>query len=172
MDDGDREILDLSGAVKETVGLLRALMPAQLMLIEDYDTERLAINANAALLGQVVMNLCTNARQAMREKGGALTLRTWSETGPNGLAKACLSVSDEGHGMSPEVVARIFEPFFTTREVGEGTGLGLPVVHGIIESLRGTIVVESTRGVGSTFIIRWPLVATESIATQTLGASS
>lgn len=172
MDDGERTTLDLSGAVKETVGLLRALMPAQLMLIEDYATERLEINANAALLGQVVMNLCTNARQAMREKGGTLTLRTWSEIGPNDLPKGCLSVSDEGHGMSPEVIARIFEPFFTTREVGEGTGLGLPVVHGIVESLRGTIVVESTLGVGSTFTMRWPLVATNSADTQALGASS
>ena len=60
-------------------------------------------------------------------------------------------------GIAPDVMARLFEPFFTTRPVGEGTGLGLPVVHGIIESLRGTISVESTPGVGSTFIVRFPL---------------
>jgi len=157
MDDGERETIDLRAAVGDTVGLLRALMPAQLEVVEDYGKTPLPIVGNSALLGQVVMNLCTNARQAMRERGGTLLVRTWVGPGPNGLERANLSVSDEGHGMTAEVAARIFEPFFTTRPVGEGTGLGLPVVHGIIESLRGTITVESTTGVGSTFIVRFPL---------------
>ncbi|MEY4377569.1 MAG: hypothetical protein RJB26_2119 [Pseudomonadota bacterium] len=157
MDDGERERIDLRTAVGDTVGLVRALMPAQLEVVEDYGSTALPIVGNSALLGQVVMNLCTNARQAMRERGGRLLVRTWAGPGPSGAMKANLSVSDEGHGMSAEVASRIFEPFFTTRPVGEGTGLGLPVVHGIIESLRGTITVESTPGVGSTFTVRFPL---------------
>ena len=165
MDDGERETIDLRTAVGDTVGLLRALMPAQLEVVEDYGGSPLPIVGNAALLGQVIMNLCTNARQAMRERGGTLLVRTWVGPGPNGLERANLSVSDEGHGMTAEVAARIFEPFFTTRPVGEGTGLGLPVVHGIIESLRGTITVESTAGVGSTFIVRFPLADDSAAAT-------
>lgn len=165
MDDGERETIDLRTAVGDTVGLVRALMPAQLEVVEDYGSSPLPIVGNAALLGQVVMNLCTNARQAMRERGGKLLVRTWVGPGPNGLERATLAVSDEGHGMSAEVAARIFEPFFTTRPVGEGTGLGLPVVHGIIESLRGTITVESTPGVGSTFIVRFPLANDPAAAT-------
>lgn len=157
MDDGERSIIDLRTAVRGTVGLVRALMPAQLQVVEDYGPAPLPILGNEALLGQVVMNLCTNARQAMRERGGTLAIRTWIGPGPNGVIKANLSVTDEGHGMSAEVAARIFEPFFTTRPVGEGTGLGLPVVHGIVESLRGTITVDSTPGVGSTFTVRLPL---------------
>jgi signal transduction histidine kinase len=80
-----------------------------------------------------------------------------SGPGPTGAIKANLSVTDEGHGMTQDVASRIFEPFFTTRPVGEGTGLGLPVVHGIIESLRGTITLDSTPGLGSTFTVRFPL---------------
>jgi len=157
MDDGEREQIDLRTAVGDTVGLVRALMPAQLEVIEDYGKDPLPVVGNSALLGQVAMNLCTNARQAMREHGGKLLIRTWVGPGPNGIIKANLSVTDEGHGMTAEVASRIFEPFFTTRPVGEGTGLGLPVVHGIIESLRGTITVDSTPGVGSTFTVRFPL---------------
>lgn len=157
MDDGEREVIDLRTAVGDTVGLVRALMPAQLHVVEDYGAAPLPILGNAALLGQVVMNLCTNARQAMRERGGTLAIRTWLGPGPDSAPKVHLSVTDEGHGIPPEVAARIFEPFFTTRPVGEGTGLGLPVVHGIIESLRGTISVDSTPGVGSTFTVRFPL---------------
>lgn len=173
MDDGERERIDLRVAVGDTVGLVRALMPAQLEVVEDYGNTPLPIVGNSALLGQVVMNLCTNARQAMRERGGTLLVRTWVGPGPNGAMKANLSVTDEGHGMSPEVAARIFEPFFTTRAVGEGTGLGLPVVHGIIESLRGTITVESTVGVGSTFTVRFPLAeAPVASTTQQQGAEA
>lgn len=157
MDDGERERIDLRSAVGDTVSLVRALMPAQLEMVEDYGSTPLPIVGNAALLGQVVMNLCTNARQAMRERGGTLLVRTWAAPDASGNLKATLTVTDQGHGMTPEVAARIFEPFFTTRPVGEGTGLGLPVVHGIIESLRGTIGVESTPGVGSTFTVRFPL---------------
>lgn len=165
MDDGEREQIDLRAAVGDTVGLFRALMPAQLHVVEDYGTTALPILGNSALLGQVVMNLFTNARQAMRERGGTLTIRTWMGPGPNGAILANLTVTDEGHGMTPEVAARIFEPFFTTRPVGEGTGLGLPVVHGIIESLRGTITVDSTPGLGSTFTVRFPVVADPAAAT-------
>jgi len=109
--------------------------------------------ADPAQMNQVLVNLAVNALQAMPE-GGTLTVRT----------AACeqhvhLVVEDTGVGMSEEVVDRIFMPFFTTKDIGEGTGLGLPVVHGIIASHGGTIRVDSKEGAGTRFEIRLPVVS-------------
>ena len=112
---------------------------------------------------QIVINLCTNAYQAMRGSGGRLSVRLGvtedpARTGGPGRF-ALLEVSDTGHGMEEAVMAHIFEPFFTTREVGEGTGLGLSVVHGIVTSMGGSISVESTPGAGTTFSVFLPAAA-------------
>jgi len=111
------------------------------------------------------MNLCTNAAFAMREKGGTLDieLADFSVSPSNGGEVKPglymrLKVSDTGTGISPGEVDKIFDPFFTTKKVGEGTGLGLSVVHGIVKGSGGSITVESTLGKGSTFYVYLPKV--------------
>ena len=116
------------------------------------------------------MNLCTNAEYAMRDQGGVLTVRleTVKKVSTNSPAShlelipephLLLTVQDTGHGMSPEVLGRIFDPFFTTKKPGEGTGMGLAVVHGIIADHEGRITVASTPGAGTTVSIVFPLLA-------------
>ena len=107
---------------------------------------------DATQLHQVLMNLCTNAIQAMEGKG---TLRVTLETVDT---RAQLSVADTGSGMDEATIARIFEPFFTTKEVGKGTGLGLSLVYGIVTDAGGAIDVASRVGQGSTFTIYLPRV--------------
>jgi signal transduction histidine kinase len=103
-------------------------------------------------IAQVLVNLLVNAAQAMPE-GGRIFVSTRAEGD-----EAVLVVRDTGQGMAPEVRERIFQPFFTTKPVGEGTGLGLSVVHGIIADHKGHIHVESAPGQGSTFIVRLPRI--------------
>jgi two-component system NtrC family sensor kinase len=98
------------------------------------------------------MNLLTNAAQAIGDKGGTISI-----SGRNQDAQVLLTVSDDGPGIPPEVLPRIFDPFFTTKDVGEGSGLGLSIVHGIIERHGGHIDVESHLGQGTKFVIRLPL---------------
>jgi signal transduction histidine kinase len=102
-------------------------------------------------LHQVLVNLVVNAMQAM-PRGGPLSIHTYAET-----AGVVLAVEDQGMGMDPQVVRRIFEPFFTTKDVGEGTGLGLAVVHGIVSAHGGTIRVQSQPGQGSRFEVHLPI---------------
>ena len=116
------------------------------------------------------MNLCTNASYAMREKGGTLDieLSDYSVSPSNGDPHrikpglyARLTVRDTGTGMSPDIVNKIFDPFFTTKQLGEGTGLGLSVVHGIVKHSNGYITVESEPDKGSTFTVYFPMIAGE-----------
>ena len=102
-------------------------------------------------MNQVLVNLVVNAIQAMPQ-GGTLTVETRAEGG-----RALLAVEDTGAGMEEEVKKQIFIPFFTTKDVNEGTGLGLPVVHGIVTSHRGAIKVRTHKGRGSRFEIRLPM---------------
>src|SRR6266542_1933186 len=125
------------------------------------------INADAGMMDQVVMNLVVNARDAM-PKGGESTISTepvavdHEHAARNSEARvgshACLSVSDTGSGIPPDVLPRIFEPFFTTKELGKGTGLGLATVYGIVKQHEGWIEVESQVGVGTVFKVFLPAV--------------
>ena len=143
---------DLRSVVTENLALFSALAPPNIELRTDIAAEIPMVRADAALLGDVVMNLCTNALQSMQGGSGVLTLALrWS------APHVELSVTDTGHGMDPATLDRIFEPFFTTHPVGQGTGLGLSVVHGIVESFGARITVESTRGRGTTFRIIFPV---------------
>ena len=124
--------------------------------------------ADATQLHQIIMNLGVNAEYAMRETGGLLAVRldavevdaAWPR--PSRPARGPyvrLTMRDSGAGIPPDVVARMYDPFFTTKEVGQGTGLGLSVVHGIVEDHGGTVLVESMLGQGSTFTIYLPRLA-------------
>jgi signal transduction histidine kinase len=113
------------------------------------------VAADPTLIVQLVLNLCTNACQAMQADGGRLSV-SLQDADPFHVE---LTVTDAGHGMDEATKERIFEPFFTTREVGEGSGLGLSVVHGIITTMNATITVNSAPGQGATFCVRMPAMA-------------
>lgn len=128
----------------------RRRVGAGVELVCSLSTDLPEITADPAQINQVLVNLVVNALQAMPQ-GGTLTVRTHA-----GAGEVSLMVEDTGIGMSPEVRERVFVPFFTTKDVGQGTGLGLPVVHGIVASHGGTIQVESEVGRGTRFVVRFP----------------
>jgi len=147
-----RERLDLNEVVSDGLSLLGARCARQRIALTCTLAPQLpALVADRAQLHQVLINLVVNAIQALPE-GGDLRIATARDGGA-----LLLSVEDAGVGMTPEVLARIFDPFFTTKDVGEGTGLGLPVVQGIVEAHGGRIEVESRTGEGSRFTVRFPI---------------
>ena len=162
--------LNITPIVKEALKLLRASLPAFIAIRQDLTSEA-TVQADPTHLHQVVMNLCTNAAHAMEKDGGTLTVHLEDVTVSTDTAAeipdlnpgpfVCLTVQDTGHGMPREVVERIFDPFFTTKEIGEGTGMGLAVVHGIIRIHQGAIVVESEPGSGTLFKVYFPIIAGE-----------
>ena len=163
--DREKKPLFLSTVVKETAKLLRATAPAKIRIRVRIVSESGPILVNPSQIRQVLMNLSTNAVYAMREKGGVLTmeLSDFSVSPPNDIEHGMkpgnymkLELRDTGIGMEPAAVDRIFDPFFTTRKVGEGRGLGLFVVRGIVTQSNGYVTVESEPGRGSTFTIYLP----------------
>jgi PAS domain S-box-containing protein len=152
---------------EEVAKLLRSSLPTTIE-IECSIQGNTLVKGDPTQIHQILMNLCTNAGHAMQENGGLLTvdvrnIELEKELVNNRVALAPgiyaqLSVSDTGQGMSPEIVDRVFDPFFTTKERGEGTGMGLSVVHGIVESYRGASYVYSEEGKGSTFRIFLPAI--------------
>jgi signal transduction histidine kinase len=113
----------------------------------------LRIEGFAGQIDQVLMNLVTNAAQAIGDRPGGGTINITADGDPE---RVVLTVADDGPGMSPEILTRIFDPFFTTKDVGEGSGLGLSIVHGIVERHGGKIAAESLPGQGTTFRIWLP----------------
>ena len=166
--EGKQVVLNVAPVVKEALKLLRASVPTTIEIRRNIKTEPWSILADPTQIHQILMNLCTNAAHAMREKGGVLEIGIANESldseaaaGIPGLTPGSylmLSVGDTGHGMTPEVMERIFEPYFTTKGKGEGTGLGLAVVHGIVASLGGAVAVESEPGKGSRVRVYFPMV--------------
>ena len=166
----EKKPLSLSSIVKETVDLIRATTPTTISIKVDTLSESGLILADPTQMQQVIMNLCTNAAHAMREKGGTLDIQvnnhsvSPSNGNPHGIKPGLytrLTVRDTGAGMSPDIMDKIFDPFFTTKKLGEGTGLGLSVVHGIVKQSNGHITVESEPGKGSTFTVYFPKVTGE-----------
>jgi signal transduction histidine kinase len=159
----------LQALIQETLTLLRATLPAGVQLQASLDEQPLTVLADATQLQQVVMNLCTNAWQALPTEGGHIDVQlnavlpgmTTDPPPPEGLAGggyARLRVRDNGSGMDETTQSHVFEPFFTTKPVGSGTGLGLAVVHGIVTSMGGLLSVHSAPGQGSSFEVWLPLI--------------
>jgi PAS domain S-box-containing protein len=145
--------VDLRDVVLRSESLLRRLIGEDIRLDTVVASEPVIVHADPTQLDQVVINLAVNAREAM-PNGGALTIVVAAEDGG-----AVLAVGDTGVGMDEATRARIFEPFFTTKPFGEGSGLGLSTVDGIVAQSGGTVAVASTEGSGTVFTIRLPLVS-------------
>jgi signal transduction histidine kinase/CheY-like chemotaxis protein/PAS domain-containing protein len=164
-----RKSTALVPVVEDVMRLLRATLPARIALSLSQSAEIPSIRADAAQLHQLIVNLCTNALHAIGNDAGSieisLSVASSAPASLAGMAAAkpgkyvCISVSDTGCGIDPQVRDRIFEPFFTTKRVGEGAGLGLSVVHSIVQGHEGAIEVESTPGKGATFRVYLPAEA-------------
>ena len=162
------EPLQAAPLVKEALTLLRSSLPATIEIRREISDRTDNIMADTTQIHQIVMNLCTNAAQAMEENGGLLTVGLKQVHLSNadlkqlpGLAEGDyvkLTVQDTGHGISPEIIDMIFDPYFTTKESGKGTGLGLSVIHGIVQSYGGDIHVNSKPGNGTTFEVYLPTI--------------
>ncbi|MHB8110936.1 MAG: PocR ligand-binding domain-containing protein [Syntrophorhabdaceae bacterium] len=160
----ERKPLSLIPITRETIKLLRASLPASVRIQFNEEVTCDTVLADPGEIQQIVMNLCTNAAYAMRETGGTLHLcidnvEIAPGTGVGALSPGLyvrLIVKDTGTGMDQKTIKRIFEPFFTTKPVGEGTGMGLAVVYGIVKSLNGDITVASAPGIGATFHVLLP----------------
>ena len=166
--DSDPEAIELEPIIRETVELVECSLPPNIRIDQHIDVQCAAVFADPTQIHQVIMNLCTNAIYAMKDTGGLLDIRLESTDVDSDMARVHpmlapgpyvrLTVYDSGEGMAAEVQDRVFDPFFTTKGEGEGTGLGLSVVHGIVKGYEGEIIVTSAPGQGTTFAIYLPVM--------------
>jgi PAS domain S-box-containing protein len=169
-DDKERNPVQIKPIVKEAIRLLRASLPSSIEIRSDTRSESLAL-ADPTQIHQVLMNLCSNAADAMEESGGILMIELDDQVFDEKHASRYpdmaagdyikLIVRDTGDGIPEDILARIFDPFFTTKSKEKGTGMGLSVVHGIVKNHRGIIIVESEQKVGTTFKIFLPIVRSD-----------
>ncbi|MBW1712304.1 MAG: response regulator, partial [Deltaproteobacteria bacterium] len=167
----EKQPLSLAPIVKEALKLLRASLPTTIEIKSEISSESGVILGDPTQIHQLIMNLCTNAADAMRDKGGLLEVKLeridldqasaarYAELEPGVYHR--LTVQDTGQGIEPELIERIFDPFFTTKEVGQGTGMGLAVAHGIVKDHGGMITVYSEPGRGSAFHVYLPILEAE-----------
>ncbi|MBN2298563.1 MAG: PAS domain S-box protein, partial [Deltaproteobacteria bacterium] len=158
--------IEITSMIKETLKFLRASLPTTIEIKQNLPSYETTVMADPTQIHQVIMNLCTNAAYAMKEKGGIIDIKVAekeltdkAELEYKGLAPGRylqLSIADTGSGIPGEIIDRIFDPFFTTKERGEGTGMGLSVVHGIIHDLGGAISVYSEPDKGTAFHLLFP----------------
>lgn len=168
------KLLDLNGVVDDVLQMMRPALGEHVTVVTRLEPNLEPVHADAGQLGQVLVNLALNARDAISARSdarGTLTIETanaivteWGEAPSSDPALAAgryvrLTVRDNGIGMGPQTLARAFEPFFTTKPHGQGTGLGLATVYGIVKQSFGDVQVESTPGSGSTFTIHLPVTA-------------
>ena len=164
----ERKVVDLRDLVKEAMRFLRASLPATIDLRQSYGFVPLYVSADSTQIHQVLVNLGTNAEYAMRGKNGVFEIMLEQvqmqqdfvsihhALHPGFFLK--MTIWDNGPGIPQEILPKIFDPFFTTKEVGEGTGMGLAQVHGIISAHGGAVTVESSSSQGTTFCIYLPQV--------------
>lgn len=156
--EGDYQTLNISSLVKEDIKMLRSIIPTSVEMTSDINEGLPAVYIEPVKLQQLIMNLCVNARDAMDSKGTLSIKLDWNnDVNHNCLicheqiigAWIDLSISDTGEGMSEDILQHIFEPFFTTKSRGKGTGMGMAVVHGIVQDLEAHIVIDSEKGKGT-----------------------
>ena len=167
----EKIVIHSSHFIKEASKFLRSTIPTTIDIQCAITAKQDTVLADPSQLNQIVMNLCTNAAHAMKEKGGVLEIILDNEELSENMAKKLLhlnpglylklSVKDNGTGIAPDIKDKIFDPYFTTKDVGEGTGFGLATTQSIVQSYGGDIFVESEVGKGSTFNIYLPLEKTE-----------
>ncbi len=165
--------ISIAATIRDSMKMIRSLLPTNMEIKLEIDKNSGTILSNDVEIQQVLMNLCTNAYQAMLERGkGIIVIRVLSVNVPEEMTVpdkenmhegkfTSISVSDTGKGIDQSIMDRIFEPFFTTHEAGEGTGMGLSVVHGIVKSHNGEIFVESEPGIGTTVTVLLPMITDE-----------
>jgi PAS domain S-box-containing protein len=166
---GEKQIkpVKVGSLVEESLKFLRSSIPSDIETRLNITAAADVVLGDAAEINQVLINLCRNAVFAMKDKGGTLEVTLedveindtgaiyFHDLNPGHYVR--LTVADTGHGMEPGVMKRIFEPYFTTRDVGEGTGMGLALVHGIVKKHDGAVTVQSEPGKGTTFQVYFPL---------------
>jgi len=163
---GELKLMKIQPIIKEALKLIRSTIPTTIEIKQDISPACGAIKADPTQIHQIVMNLATNAYHAMEETGGELKvglkqmeLGTCDLINPDMIPGqyACLTVADTGTGIDKELTQKIFDPFFTTKAVGKGTGMGLSVVHGIVEAMGGAVRVYSEPGKGTQFYVYFPI---------------
>lgn len=177
----EHEPLFLHVIAHEVLSLIRASVPSSIRVVDSIDPHSGMVMANPTQMHQVIMNYCTNGLQAMAERDGILEVRledvditrrfaaTNPKLRPGAYVK--LTVSDRGHGMTPSVARRIFDPFFTTKGPGEGAGMGLAMVYGIVADHGGAVLVDSVLGQGTVFSTYLPRIDAVAHRDKTRGAS-
>jgi two-component system, cell cycle sensor histidine kinase and response regulator CckA len=164
------ESTHIDTVMREVSGILKRILPETIVVHCQVEGDMPAVLADATAVQQILLNLATNARDAMRDGGGELRIVVHTVSGaartgagvPRGvhpLRHVVVTVTDTGVGMSPETLARIFEPFFTTKGVGEGTGLGMSMVYGLMEQMGGRVSIQSGMGAGTTVHLHFPIDA-------------
>ncbi|WP_163335695.1 ABC transporter substrate binding protein [Desulfopila sp. IMCC35008] len=166
---------DISQIINEVLSLIDASLPANIKMIVDVEKENMTVDCDPTQIHQVILNLCTNAFHALREKGGELKLilseiHLNTEQGGEINCEAGeyvkIVIGDTGHGIDPDIIDKIFDPFFSTKDITEGTGLGLAVVHGIVKGHRGGLRVQSMPDNGTVFEIFLPRTTSDAIVSD------
>ncbi|NDL66833.1 sensor histidine kinase [Anaerotalea alkaliphila] len=171
----EEKSFNLNALARETIRFFKPILPSSISVVEDIEEGEALMTGNDTEIRQVLMNLFTNAFYAMKENGGTLTVEVRKEAqetdgqkaGEPGHAR--ILVADTGCGMDEDTLSQMFDPFFTSKPVGEGTGLGLSMVHGIVEKYEGRIHVASEPGKGTSFEILLPLGGTERVQEEAEG---
>lgn len=174
--DIDQKVLSLQPLIEESLKLIKAIMPSNIIIEQDFPEKQIHVLANATEIHEIIMNLCTNAYHAMEKKGGILKVCLYEKKPeqkfqlPPGKY-CCLGIGDTGSGISPDIMDKIFEPYFTTKEQGKGTGLGLSVLHGIVKSYSGAVDVQSEPDKGTRINIYLPMTSKSQALEEVKSAS-
>ncbi|WP_300459874.1 PAS domain-containing sensor histidine kinase [Desulfobacula sp.] len=166
--EGDQKPTNPVYVIKNALSFLRASIPATIKIHTAFPDEAMSILSDPVQIGQILINLCTNASQAMEETGGILEIKVETQiltevstTDYPGVAVGeyiKITVSDNGPGIDPKIIGRIFDPYFTTRGMGNSSGMGLAVVHTIVKNHKGVITVKNKPGKGVAFTLLFPII--------------